>query len=489
MIFSKFTTSNAFWRAVALTTPVVAMGAAASANGSSLLWSSNAHSEAEAAAPSGDATNKHRILIIGGGTAGIGIAAQLRNKGERDIAVLEPSDKHYYQPLWTLVGGGLKNNFQSAKPIAKVMPRGVRHIQDAAEGFDPDSNIVRTKDGKELKYDYLIVATGIQHHFDHVEGLKETIGKNGVISIYDYNLSQNAQEVIKNTKSGNLIFTQHADSPIKCGGAPQKIMWLAEDAARRGGYRQNVSVKWVIPQPTMFAVEKYGKILAEEASSRGVDRHHGLRLVKIDGPNRKAIFEDVHDPKKPKTIMEFALLHVIPFMKPPSAVSESKLADSSGYVDVDKETLQHKKYPNVFAAGDSANLPTSKTMAAVAKQAPILVNNLLKYDQKEPLNAKYDGYTSCPITTAKNRLLLAEFKYGGELAETFPILQDAPRGIFMFFKDTLFPIAYFNFYLPGYWYGPSTIIPPRFAAAAPAKQPCCAEKNNEPVVALSPTSK
>jgi sulfide:quinone oxidoreductase len=474
MFFRKVATSDSLLRAVLASAPVVAVGVVASSPTISSTSQMEARKQQDADG------SKHRILIVGGGTAGIGIAAQLRNKGETDVAILEPSKFHYYQPLWTLVGGGLKKNSQSAKPMSEVIPHNVRHIQDAAETFDPDANMVRTKDGNNLKYDYLIVATGMQQHFDQIDGLKETIGENGVVSIYDYDQCQKAQEAIKNTKSGNLIFTQHADSPIKCGGAPQKIMWLAEDAARLGGFRQNVNIKWVIPQPTMFPVQKYGEILAKEAAARGIERHHGYRLCKIDGPNKLATFEDIINPER-KTVMNFDILHVIPFMKPPSAVSNSKLADKSGFVDVDKNTLQHKKYPNVFAAGDSANLPTSKTMAAVAKQAPVLVNNLLKYDKHETLNAMYDGYTSCPITTKKNRLLLAEFKYGGELAETFPFLQNSPRRVFMFFKETLFPIAYFNFFLKGHWYGPNTIFPPRFSPAV--------KTESSASIASSPTTK
>lgn len=350
--------------------------------------------------------------------------------------------------------------------MKNVIPSGVKWIQDRAATFEPDKNTVTTKEGKKLKYDYMVVATGIETHFDRIEGLKETIGKNGVISIYDYNLSQNAQDTLKNVSSGNFIFTQHADSPIKCGGAPQKIMWLVEDNLRKRGIRGQCNVHWFAPQPGMFPVKKYGEILGKQADERKIERHHGMRLAKIDGPAKKATFESTSNPKE-KVEMDFDVLHVIPFMTTPKTIADSPLADGKGFVDVDKHTLQHKKYPNVFGAGDSTNLPTSKTMAAVAKQAPVLVHNLLAHKDGKQLTASYDGYTSCPITTARNRLLLAEFKYGGELAETFPFLQSKPRGVFMFFKETAFPFAYFQLYLPGYWYGPRTVFPPSFPESKP----------------------
>lgn len=408
-------------------------------------------------------TKKHtRILVVGGGSAGIGVAAQLQKAGEKDVTILEPNPMHYYQPLWTLVGGGVKKSkTESCQPMSEVIPRGVQHVKDAASRFDPEHNKLITQSGKEVTYDYLVVATGMTTDFGTVPGLKETIGKNGVVSIYDYDLCQNTQEVIQSTTKGNWIFTQHADSPIKCGGAPQKIMWLAEDHATRHGFRQNITVHWIAPQPTMFAVPKYSNILRDLADKRGVERHHGWKLVKVDGPKQQATFQNVSDPSQTK-VMDFAILHVVPYMAPPKAIVESKLADASGFVQVDPSTLQHATYPNVFALGDAANLPTSKTMAAIAAQVPVVVHNLQAQENQQSLTAKYDGYTSCPITTAKNRLLLAEFKYNGELAETFPWLQGQPRLVFMFLKETVFPWAYFKLFLPGNWYGPRTIFPPRF---------------------------
>lgn len=411
---------------------------------------------------------KHRIVIVGGGTAGIGIAAQLKLKGERDVLIVEPSSQHYYQPMWTLVGGGLRQNHQSAKPMKDVIPSGgSQWLQDAASQFDPDSNTVQTKDGKTIHYDYLVVATGMETHFDAVPGLKETIGSNGVLSIYDYNLSQKTQEALKTVKEGTVIFTQHADSPIKCGGAPQKIMYLAEDNMRHFGYRDKVKVLWVAPQQTMFPVPKYSEILRKHCDDRGIERHHGMKLVKVDGPNHVATFaftNDSHNRSSPIKVvdMKFDVLHVIPFMMPPAAVRESKLAGSNGFVQVDAKTLQHVRYPNVFCAGDCADLPTSKTMAAIAKQAPILVHNLLAYDEKRALTAEYDGYTSCPLIMGRKKLLLAEFKYGGELAETFDGWQDKPRGVFMFMKETLFPFVYWTAYLKGRWFGPSMFRHPKF---------------------------
>jgi sulfide:quinone oxidoreductase len=404
-----------------------------------------------------DATHeeKHRIVIVGGGTAGIGIAAQLRIKGEKDVLLVEPSPTHYYQPLWTLVGGGLRNNTQSTKPTKDVIPEGVQWMQDAASKIDPETNTIQTKKGKTIKYDYLVVATGMEAHFDRVPGLQETIGKNGVVSIYDYRLSQTTQEVLKNVKQG------------KCGGAPQKIMYLAEDNARFRGYRDQVEVQWVSPQPTMFAIPKYAEILQQHCDERGIERHHGLKLVHVDGPHRVATFEQVLVPdggKAQRVAMHFDVLHVIPFLMPPRAVRESKLAaPRSGFVSVNVQTLQNNTgYPNVFAAGDAADLPTSKTMAAITKQAPILVHNLLAYDRGDALTAEYDGYTSCPLVMGRHTVLLAEFKYGGELAETFVGWQDKPRVVFMFMKQTVFPLVYWTAFLKGRWFGPSMFQHPKF---------------------------
>ncbi|GAM27718.1 hypothetical protein SAMD00019534_108940 [Acytostelium subglobosum LB1] len=397
-----------------------------------------------------------RIVIVGGGTGGLSTASMLQRKFESagDITIVEPSDKHYYQPLWTLVGGGIFPKEKSVRNEADFIPKGAKWEKDAVATFNPDNNNVVTKTGKKLEYDYLVVATGITLYLDRIRGLKETLGKNGVTTNYSFDTVDKTFEFIKSTKSGAAIFT-FPNTPIKCGGAPQKILWLADDYFRKNHCRNEVDIMFNTAGVSMFAVKKYSDALDVLAKERNVQQNFKYNLIEVDGPNKTAIFETPEGNKS----MKFEMLHVVPPMGPLPEVKNSPLADpATGYVTVNKETLQHTKYENVFSLGDCSNLPTSKTAAAITKQAPCLVANLIHHKNGQPLAAKYDGYTSCPITTGYNSLMLAEFKYDSVVSETFPWDQSKPGYYGMFLKKYVFPTAYWNGVLAGRWFGPNTIF-------------------------------
>lgn len=121
------------------------------------------------------------------------------------------------------------------------------------------------------------------------------------------------------------------------------------------------------------------------------------------------------------------MIHVTPPQSAPDFIRKSKLANETGWVDIDKNTLQHNRYPNIFSIGDASSLPTSKTGAAIRKQAPILVANLLAALHKKKAVKQYDGYTSCPLVTGYGKLVLAEFDYQNQPKETFPFDQSKER--------------------------------------------------------------
>mmetsp|Transcript_14850 Transcript_14850/g.34597 ORF Transcript_14850/g.34597 Transcript_14850/m.34597 type:complete len:280 (-) Transcript_14850:271-1110(-) len=266
---------------------------------------------------------------------------------------------------------------------------------------------------------------------------------------------------------GVALFTQ----PRKgrgCGGAPQKIMWLADDYWRtKTLVRDNVEVEFVTGRDALFPVPKYAEALAEIGVERGVAVSYNLELVEIDGPNRIATFEDQHGKRSSR---HYDFLHVTPHMGPPAVIANSPLADSkSGFVDVNQYTLQHPRFSNVFALGDSANVPTSRTIAAITAQAPVLVQNLIINLQEEghPAStsqlARYDGYTSSPILTKRGGLILAEFRYDGVVKETFPYFFDQSKEVSILYilQTGFFPWAYWNLMLTGRWYGPRGLFEPR----------------------------
>jgi sulfide:quinone oxidoreductase len=389
-------------------------------------------------------TIHHQIVIIGGGTAGIAVAAQL-TKGwfnSFDVAVIEPSDKHYYQPLWTLVGAGLARKEVTEHTEASVIPRRATWIRDAVAEFLPEQNTIRTRDGKTITYDWLVVGAGLQINWDKIPGLKRSVGKNGVCSNYSYATVDSTWEAIRNFRGGNAVFTNPSGA-VKCGGAPQKIMYLADDRFREAGIRDKTKIFYASALPNIFAVERYQATLDKVIARKEIDCRFRHELIEIRPESKEAVFKNLDTQEQ--VTLPYDLLHVTPPMGPPTFIATSPIADKEGWVDVDKDTLRHKRFDNMFALGDCSNLPTSKTGAAIRKQAPVVVNNLLAAMQGNPLPAQYNGYTSCPLITGIGKLVLAEFDYNKKPVETFPIDQSKERWSMWILKRYLLPLFY--------WYG------------------------------------
>ncbi|MGE0684466.1 MAG: FAD/NAD(P)-binding oxidoreductase [Candidatus Binatia bacterium] len=390
---------------------------------------------------------RHRVVIVGGGSGGITVAARLAKAlPQGSIAVIEPSRKHYYQPLWTLVGGGVFPKQVSERDEVAVIPRGTTWIQDAVTEFLPEENTVVTQGGKRIKYDYLVVAAGIQIDWEKIKGLQEAIGHDGVCSNYSYEYVDKTWEFIRNFTGGNAIFTQPLP-PIKCAGAPQKIMYLADDHFRKSGVRGKSQVIFASATPTIFAVKKYAAALDKIVARKGIDARYKHNLVEIRGAEKEAVFENV-DTKEP-IMLKYDMLHVTPPMSAPDFLKRSPLANEAGWVNVDKGSLQHVRYPNVFSLGDASSLPTSKTGAAIRKQAPILVKNLLAVMKGQTAAPQYDGYTSCPLVTGYGKLILAEFDYDLNPKETFPFDQSQERYSMYLLKAYGLPALYWHGMLKG----------------------------------------
>ncbi|MCB0761924.1 MAG: NAD(P)/FAD-dependent oxidoreductase [Flavobacteriales bacterium] len=375
-------------------------------------------------------SNHHQVLIVGGGTAGIMVAAQLKLKRSNlDIAIIEPSDKHVYQPAWTLVGAGTFDYDKTIRPESSVIPAGVTWIKEYAQTFDPENNSVTTT-GATYSYDYLVVCPGIQIDLDGIPGLKDALGKGGVCSNYtDPNYTW---EVIKNFKGGNAVFTQPT-TPIKCGGAPQKIMYLADDYFRKSGVRNKSKVIFATPGSVIFGVPEFASTLNKVLHRKEINTKYFYAISKIDperkevhfrnakpGDNQCILTEDqgIGERTEGDTayVIPYDMLHLAPPQSAPDFVKNSRLAHqegpSKGWMDVDKFTLQHNTYGNVFGLGDVAALPTAKTGAAIRKQAPVVVENLLTLmDTKAVGKGQYSGYSSCPLVTGYGKMVLAEFKY------------------------------------------------------------------------------
>lgn len=395
-------------------------------------------------------TAKHQIVIVGGGNAGISVAAQLLRKNKQlDIAVIDPADKHYYQPAWTLVGSGVFDIKKTERNEADVMPRGVKWIKLKVTGFQPEENAITLEDGSTVDYDYLVVAPGIQINWNEIKGLKETLGKNNVCSNYSFEFAPYTYECLKNFKGGKAIF-HNPSTPVKCGGAPHKIMYMAADYFRKHHLLDKADIQYWSGGTRLFAIPKYEKTLLKVCDRAYIDLHFYVKMVEIDGPNKKAKFIGIGEENKDKEyIVDFDMIHVTPPQSAPDFVKNSPLANAAGWVDVDKHTLRHTKYANIFSLGDASGLPTSKTGAAIRKQAPVLVSNLLAAINGQAQAAQYNGYTSCPVVTGYGKLVLAEFDYDNKPKETFPFDQSKERRSMYMLKRYVLPWLYWNKILPG----------------------------------------
>ena len=386
--------------------------------------------------------SKHyQILTIGGGTAGIMATSMLKRKNPSlQIGIIEPAETHYYQPAWTLVGANTYDFDKTARPMATLIPDGVDWIKEYADTFKPEENTVITKNGTEYTYDYLIVVPGLKIAPELVEGLQEAMDKGVVCS--NYTNPKHTWDTLKNFKGGTALFTQPA-TPIKCAGAPQKIMYLADDYFKKSGVRNKTDILFALPGGSIFGVKVIADTLMKVIDRKDINVRFFHKLVKVDADKKIAWYEiekdlsaggcvtladgdeskldrDIqYNYKDVKTEKEgnrygiyFDMMHLAPPQSAPDFIRSSPLAAETGWVSVDSKTMQHTKYPNVFSFGDVSNIPTSKTGAAIRKQAPVAVANILKMVESGSLTSKeYNGYTSCPLVTGYGKMVLAEFDY------------------------------------------------------------------------------
>lgn len=395
----------------------------------------------------------HQVLIVGGGAAGITTANLLkRQRPQLDVAILEPSGEHYYQPGWTLVGGGVMRLEQTRRSEASLIPQGVHWIQATATDFDPETNSVTTNEGETLSYDVLVLATGISLRWDQIEGLSEALGSHGVCSNYSKDFAPYTWQSIQAFSGGNAVFTMPA-TPVKCGGAPQKVMYMADDVFKaKSGVGVNSRVIFCTPLRSLFAVPAYARTLQQVVRRRGIEVRFGWDLRAVRGADQVAVFKvtdadgTVHTEELP-----FSLLHAVPPMSAPEVVANSPLAieGPGGWSAADKLTTQHPRFANVFSLGDVAALPTSKTAGAVRGEAPVTVANVLAFLEGRPLTAHYDGYTVCPLITGYNNVVMAEFDYEQKPVSSFLVDPTKERWSMWLMKTKLLPWLYWNRMIKG----------------------------------------
>ncbi|XP_045616214.2 sulfide:quinone oxidoreductase, mitochondrial isoform X2 [Procambarus clarkii] len=399
----------------------------------------------------------YQLVVVGGGAGGCSTAAKFSSKlGKGKVAVIEPADVHYYQPMWTLVGGGMKKLEDSKKSMSKVLPKKAEWIKQRVVSFDPSNNKVMTDDGCEVGYEYLVVAVGLQLNYHQIKGLPDAFETPGVCSNYSPLYVNKTLKSLESFREGNAIFSFPA-TPIKCAGAPQKAMYISEEYFRKHGKRDKANIIYNTSLPVIFGVKKYADALWEIVKERNITVNLRQNLIEVKPDSKEAVFQNLDKPDE-LTTFQYEMLHVTPPMSTPDSLRNcDSLVDAAGYLNVNKGTLQHVEFPNVFGIGDCTNVPTSKTAAAVAGQCGVLRKNLSLVIAGKAPTSLYDGYTSCPLVTGYSKCIMAEFDMNGNPLETFPINQAKERRLMFHFKKDVLPDMYWLGLLNGYWEGPKYV--------------------------------
>ena len=351
-----------------------------------------------------------------------------------------------------MVAAGIYDINDTIREEKDYIPKESIWIKDAAATFLPHENKLTCRSGKTYPYDVLVVCPGIQIDWQKIKGLKETLGKNEVSSNYSVEHAPYTWQMIKNLKGGTAVFT-NPGTPIKCGGAPHKIMYLACDYWHKKGILNKIDVHYISGGGVIFGIKEYAETLNKTIKKYNIKTHFKSEVVEIDGIRKKLLFETKNaDGIIDRTEMKFDICHAVAPQSAPDFIKTSPLAEAQnpyGYVEVDKHTLQHSRFENIFSLGDSMNAPCSKTGAAIRKQAPVVVKNVLAFLKNEPITAKYQGYSACPIPTQYGKLMLAEFDYSNEPTMTFPFDQSKPRWTMWILKTKILPWLYWNKILKG----------------------------------------
>jgi sulfide:quinone oxidoreductase len=397
---------------------------------------------------------KHTVVIVGGGAAGISVAASLHKRDTAlDIAIIEPAHTHHYQPGWTMVGGGIFKPETTSKPMASVMPGFASWYKQMVCSIDELNNQVTLADGSVIGYLALVLAPGLELNWAGIDGLKEALGSNGVTSNYQEGMASYTWDMVQSLKSGSALFSQ-PPMPIKCAGAPQKAMYLSADYWLRNGALNNIDIQFHNAGAVLFGVPDYVPALQSYIEKYGVELNYQNNLVSVNGPSHRATFRHTNaDGSSEDQEIGFDMLHAVPPQRAPKFIRQSTLANAGGWLDLEDDTLCHKRHSNIFGLGDVSGTANAKTAAAVRKQAPVVAQNLISHLHKQPITAAYLGYGSCPLTVENGRIVLAEFGYGGVLQPSFPTwINDGTKATraAWFLKARQLPGLYWHVMLKGH---------------------------------------
>lgn len=427
--------------------------------------------------------DKHiKLLVVGAGTGGIMVLSRLRRHfPNASITIIAPNEKHLYQPSQVFVAAGIQTIDDMIDDNKNYIDDDVNWIKDEVASFQPKQNSVTTRSGEKVTYDYMVVATGIVYHYEKIKGLtKEDIGTHGISSVYLNDMEKGTAKggeltwkwfnaVKKSSQEGKnptVIYTA-PNTPIKCGGAPQKILYLSADYLKKEKLSANFI--YATSKTKLFGIKAIeDSLIKVQKRYDKITNKFGHNLIEINVKNKVATFEHTYEIKgeydedlqeydtslkKEIVTLDYDFIHIVPPMSPPKALVDSTLGwqkgIGNGWLEVDLHTMQHKRYENIFGIGDVCGIPLGKTGGSTRHQAPIVVDNLISVVEKKTLKEKFDGYTVCPLKTQYGEILLAEFNYKG-LAPSFPLDAEKPRAMWWYFDLYMIKPMYWNLMLKGW---------------------------------------
>ncbi|MDN3495188.1 FAD/NAD(P)-binding oxidoreductase [Planococcus sp. APC 4015] len=389
------------------------------------------------------------VLVIGGGNGGISVAARLRRMGVTGIAVVEPREQHVYKPLFSHVAGGTARASITVRPQRDVTPKGVEWIQDEVATIDPDQNVVTLGGGARVTYDHVIVSPGIQLDWNRVPGLEAALDTAAVASHYRYDLAMKASLLLRDLRRGTVVFTEPA-GPASCAGASQKPMYQACDYWRAQGVLDDIRVIMVVPTSTAFGIPAIDAELDRNIAEYGIELRTDSELLEVDAAASAVVIGGRDGTER----IAYDVLNVVPPQSAPDWVKASSLpapGDDGGFVEVDPETLQHPRYPNVWGLGDAAATTNSKCGGALRKQTLALAKNLVSVMRGDEPTRRYDGYAVCPFTVSRSTVVWAEFDDVGALKPTIPFWKTmySEARLSWIFDRRVLPWVYWNLILTG----------------------------------------
>ena len=358
------------------------------------------------------------LLVLGGGSAGTMVVNKLRKKLPKDlweITVIDQDTEHIYQPGLLLMPFGTYKPEQLVKKRQGLFPKGVDFIQAGIEKVDPLVNKVFLDDGREIGYDYLVIATGTSPRPDQTPGMSDpALWYKSVFDFYTMEGSLALREALKDFNGGRLV-VHISEMPIKCPVAPLEFTFLADAYFEKRGIRDKVEIVYVTPLEGAFTKPVCSKHLGWMLDERKITLEPDFVIEHIDAQSKTMVSMDERE-------IPFDLLVTIPVNMGADFIARSGLGDELNYVPTDKHNFLSEEFPNIFVLGDASNIPASKAGSVAHFAIDLFSENFVNYVNNRPMEHSFDGHANCFIESGNRKGLLIDFNYEIEpLTGRFPI--------------------------------------------------------------------